>query len=226
MRPEVLGGVLGGRCVDAGCAVLFGDLGELIRDDELLRGSHGVVEGLFQRGELRGVLTDALAELGVVGGIGCLDFVERELLGGVVGGADLGGSFEGNVLEHVREAALAGGVVDRAGVDLGEEAEDWRFVALAEHEREAVGQHLDGGATGEVLFEVSLRLMVWRVMGWRLRRLREGVKRETENRCKCDCGRGKAERGDGHAGGGLLRSMIAVRPARLCGAAASKPCGG
>ena len=45
--PEVLRGVFGGRCVDADCAVLFGDLGELVRDDVLLRGGLSVLEGLL-----------------------------------------------------------------------------------------------------------------------------------------------------------------------------------
>ena len=50
------------------------------------------------------------------------------------------------MLEHVREAALAGGVVDAAGIDEGGVTEDRRLMALANDEREPVGKHLDGGA--------------------------------------------------------------------------------
>ena len=90
MRPEVLRRVLGGGGVDAGRAVLLGDLGKLVGNDVLLRGIDGVIEGLLQCGELRRILADALAELGVVGGVGLLHLGERDLLGSVVGGADLG----------------------------------------------------------------------------------------------------------------------------------------
>ena len=56
---------------------------------------------------MAGSLADALAVLGVVGGVGDFDFGEGDLFGGVVGGADLGGALEGHVLEHVGEAAGA-----------------------------------------------------------------------------------------------------------------------
>ena len=152
--PEVLGGVFAGRGVDADGAVLLGDLGELVGDDVLLGFGLGVFEGLVERGELLGALADALAELGVVGGVGELYLGEGDFFGGVVGGADLGGAFEGHVLEHVGKAAGALGIVGGAGVDLGIEAEDGGFGPLADEQGEAVGEDLDGGAlfkAGEVL---------------------------------------------------------------------------
>lgn len=45
----------------------------------------------------------------------------RGSFGGPVGAADGFSSFEGQVLEHVREARAAFGIVDRAGVDVGVE---------------------------------------------------------------------------------------------------------
>ena len=45
------------------------------------------------------------------------------------------------------------GIVRRARVDLRVEAEDGSLVALAEHECQAVRQHLDRGAGLEVLLE-------------------------------------------------------------------------
>ena len=50
------------------------------------------------------------------------------------------------MLEHVREAALAGGIVHGAGIDEGGVTEDRRLVALANDESKPVGKHLDGGA--------------------------------------------------------------------------------
>ena len=140
--PEVLGGVFGGRGVDADGAVLLGDVGELIGDDELLRFGLGVLEGFLEAGELCGVLADALAEFGVVGGVGDFDLREGDLFGGIVGGADLLGALEGHVLEHVGEAAVALGIVGRAGVDQRVEAEDGSLGTLADDQREAVRQDL------------------------------------------------------------------------------------
>ena len=132
----------------------FGDLGELVGDDIFLGLGLGIFEGLLERRQLGRVLADALAVLGVVGGVGGLDFGERDLLGGIVGGADLVGALEGDVLEHVGEAAGALRVVRRAGVDQRVEAEDRSLGPLADDQREAVGQDLDGGAlleAGEIL---------------------------------------------------------------------------
>ncbi len=50
------------------------------------------------------------------------------------------------MLEHVREAALAGGIVDVAGIDKGGVTEDRRLVTLANNESEPVGKHLNSGA--------------------------------------------------------------------------------
>ncbi len=109
--PEVLGGVFGGGGVHADGAVLLGDEGELIGDDEFLCVGLGVLEGFFEAGEAGGVLAYAFAEFSVIGCVGDFDFRESDLFGGVVGGADLLGSLEGHVLEHVGEAAVALGVV-------------------------------------------------------------------------------------------------------------------
>ena len=124
----------------------FGDHGELIGDDVFLRGGLGVLEGFLQLGEFGGVLSDALAVLGVVGRIGDFDFGEGDLFGGIVRGADLGGALEGHVLEHVSEAAVSLRVVGRACVDESVEAEDGGFGAFADDEGQAVRQDFDGGA--------------------------------------------------------------------------------
>ena len=48
------------------------------------------------------------------------------------------------MLEHVRQAALARGVVHVAGINKGVVAEDRRLVPLANDQREPVGQDFDG----------------------------------------------------------------------------------
>ena len=53
--PEVLRRVFGGGCVDADCAVLFGDCGELVGDDVLLRLGLRVLEDLQEFRELCGI---------------------------------------------------------------------------------------------------------------------------------------------------------------------------
>ncbi len=67
----------------------FGDGGELVGDDVFLRLGLRVLEGLLELCEFLRALADALAELGVVGGVGEFDFGECDFFGGVVGGADL-----------------------------------------------------------------------------------------------------------------------------------------
>jgi len=149
-----LGGVFGGGGVDPDGAVLLGNLGELVGDDVFLGGGLGVLEGLLQICEFRGILTDALAQLRVVGCVGHLDLGEGYLLRRIVGGADLGGSLEGHVLEHVREAAVAERIVGRACIHQGVEAEDRSLGALADDQRETVRQYLDCGSlfkAGQVL---------------------------------------------------------------------------
>ena len=131
---EVLGGVLGSRGVEAHRAVLLGQFGELIGDDVLLGLGLRVLERLLERGQLCRVLPDALAELGVVRGVGRFDLGQGDFLSGVVGGADGVGPLEGDVLEHVGEAALALGIVDRTGVDQRVEAEYWGLWTLVDDE--------------------------------------------------------------------------------------------
>ncbi len=80
-----------------------------------------------------------------------------DFFGGVVGGADLGGAFEGHVLEHVGEAAGTLGVVGRACVDQRVEAEDGGFGALADDEGEAVGKNFYGGPFFEAREILRLR---------------------------------------------------------------------
>ena len=94
---------------------------------------------------------DGLQVLGLVGVVGGFHLGQRHFFGGVVGGADLAGSLEGQVLEHVRQTALAGGVVHVAGVDKGGVAEDRRLRPFADDERQAVGQHLGGDLLLEAL---------------------------------------------------------------------------
>ena len=66
-------------------------------------------------------------------------------------------ALEGHVLEHVSEAAGALGVVGRAGVDQRVEAEDGGLGALADDERQTVGQDLDRGAFFEAREVLRLR---------------------------------------------------------------------
>ena len=92
----------------------------------------GVFPGFFQLLQLGFVAADGLVALGDVGGVGGLDFLQRGLFGGVVGGADLVGALERHVLEHVGEAGLAHGVLRGTGVDQSEEGEDRSFGTLAD----------------------------------------------------------------------------------------------
>src|SRR5581483_1546663 len=50
------------------------------------------------------------------------------------------GSFERHVLEHMSDAGLAGGVVHRAGIDVGVKGNDRGFVALGDDEVKSVGE--------------------------------------------------------------------------------------
>ena len=147
--PEVLGGVLAGGGVDADGTVLLGDFGELVGNDELLGRGDGLLDDLLEGGKFGGVATDDHAALALVGGLGHFDLGERDLFVRVVGGADVGGALEGHVFEHVRESALAAGIIGAAGVDFGVEREDRRFGAFADDQGEAVGQNLDGGSLFE-----------------------------------------------------------------------------
>ena len=86
----------------------------------------------FRVGELLFVAADGgLQEFGFVGVVGCFDLGERYLFRGVVSGADLAGSLEGQMFKHVGQAALAFmGSSHIAGIDKGVVAEDGRFRPL------------------------------------------------------------------------------------------------
>ena len=108
-------------------------------------------KAFFSSASFLRIAAHGLQVLGLVGVVGRLHLGQRNLFGGVVVGADLAGSLEGQVLEHVRQAALARGVVHVAGVDEGGVAEDRRLRPLADDERESVGQHLGGDSLLEAL---------------------------------------------------------------------------
>ena len=65
-----------------------------------------------------------LVALGVELVVDALDVVEGRFLGRPVGGADGFRALEGHVLEHVREAGAAFGIVHRAGIHVGVERND------------------------------------------------------------------------------------------------------
>ena len=109
------------------------------------------LEGLLQLGELRGIASHRLEIFGFIRIVGGLDLVQGNLLRGIVLGADLGGSLEGKVLEHVRQAARARGVVHVARVHECHIAEDRRLRPLAHQDREPVGQYLGGDPLLEAL---------------------------------------------------------------------------
>ena len=101
-------------------------------------------KAFFSSASFLRVAAHGLQILGLIGVVGRFHLGQRHLFGGVVRGADLAGALEGQVLEHVRQAALAGGVVHVAGVDKGGVAEDRRLRPLADDQRQPVGQHLGG----------------------------------------------------------------------------------
>ena len=89
------------------------------------------------------------------------DVVEGVLFLGPVLGADGWGAFEGHVLEHVREAGAAIGVVDRAGVHVGVEGDHRGFVAFDhQDEVQAVGE----GELGDFFLEL-LEIGVGQILG-------------------------------------------------------------
>ena len=98
----------------------------------------------FSSASFCGVAAHGLQVLGLVGVVGRFHLGQRNLFGGVIFGADLAGSLEGQVLEHMRQAALARGVVHVARVNKGGIAEDRRLRPLADDQRQPVGQHLGG----------------------------------------------------------------------------------
>ena len=155
--PEVLRRILLGRRVQIDRAILFRQLGKLVGNNVLLRRSLRILKYLLQLRELGRVLSHALAILRVVGRIGNLQLGQRNLLRRVVGGTDLVGALEGDVLKHVRQPACALRVVRRACVHQRVEAEHRRLRPLADDQRQPIGQHLHRRPllkTGEILGQV------------------------------------------------------------------------
>ena len=62
----------------------------------------------------------------------------------------VGSALEGHVLEHVRQAGAAVGIVHRAGVHVGVEGHHRGFVALDDQKRHAVGER----EFSDFLFEI------------------------------------------------------------------------
>ena len=88
------------------------------------------------------VASHRLQVFGLVGVVRRLHLCQSNLLGRVILGPDLARALEGQVLEHVRQSALARGVVHVARIDQCVVAEHRRFGPLANDQREPVGQHL------------------------------------------------------------------------------------
>jgi hypothetical protein len=142
--------------VHADRAVLLGEIENWLGTTNFSAASCASSKTFLSCASLAGSWPTTLAVLGVVGGVGDLDLGQRDLLRGIVGGADLVGALEGHVLEHVGEAAGALGIVGRTGVDQRVVAEDRRLRPLADDQGEAVGQHLHG----RLLFEAGEVLRV------------------------------------------------------------------
>jgi hypothetical protein len=105
-----------------------------------MRLNFGVFEILFQLGQLLLIPAHGLQVFGLVGVVGRLHSGQGNLLGGVILGADLAGSLEGQVFEHMRQAALARGIVHVARINKGGVAENRRLRPLAYDQRQPVGQ--------------------------------------------------------------------------------------
>ena len=135
--------VVVGEGVHADTAVALDDFAELVRHDVLVGFLDRILPGFLQLGQLLGILTDPLGALSFVGGVGLLDFLQRGLLGSVVGGADVGRALEGHVLHHVSQTGFVQGILRGAGVDLSEEREDRGLRPAPEDDGKAVGQSLD-----------------------------------------------------------------------------------
>ena len=100
-------------------------------------------QALLQLRQLLRILADALGALSFIGRVCLLDLLQGDLLGRVVGGADVGRALEGHVLHHVRQAGFILRVLRGAGVDHGEERKDRGFGSLPEDDRQTVGQGFD-----------------------------------------------------------------------------------
>ncbi len=133
-------GIQAGGGVDAGRAVLLGNLRELVGDDVLLRILLRRVERLAQLLQLRRILPHALAVLGVVGRVRVFHLLQRHLFGRPVRRADLLGALEGEVLEHVRNAGLPGRIVRVAGIHQRVVGKDRRLGPLNQQYRQPLGR--------------------------------------------------------------------------------------
>ena len=117
----------------------------------------GFHKGFLQLDQLLRIAPHGLQVLGLVGVVGCFHFGQGHLFGGVIRGADLAGPLEGEMLEHMRQAALAGRVVHIACVNKCGVAEDRRIRPLANDQGKAVGQHLGRDPLLEALQILGLR---------------------------------------------------------------------
>src|SRR3954449_10479377 len=100
-------------------AVALGNLGELVGDDVFVGFGLRVLKGLLQFLQFGFIAAHLFQVFGFVGLLRGFHFFESFLLLGPVLGPNFSGAFEGKVLEHVRQAALAGGIVHIAGIDEG-----------------------------------------------------------------------------------------------------------
>ena len=140
---HVAGLVVVGEGVHAHAAVALDDFAELVVDDVLVGGLDRILPGLLQLRQLLRILAHALDALGLIGGVGLLDLCQRDLLGGIVGGADVGRALEGHVLHHVRQAGFVQRILRRAGIDHGEEREHRRLGPAPQDDGQTVRQSLD-----------------------------------------------------------------------------------
>ncbi len=76
------------------------------------------------------VAAHAFVALSDIGGVSDLDFLERGLLGGVVGGANFIRALERHVLEHVSQAGLSHGILRRTRIDHGKKGKDRSLSAV------------------------------------------------------------------------------------------------
>ncbi len=82
--------------------------------------------------------------------IDLFDIIQRLFFRGPVLGADGLGAFEGHVLEHVRDAGFAAGIVHGADVHVGVEGDHRRLMAFNDQKMEAVGE----GELGDFFLKV------------------------------------------------------------------------
>src|SRR6202041_3184209 len=123
-------------------AVLLDDFAEFVGLDVFVGRGDVVLPILFQLLQPGFVAAHGLVALGDVGGVGKLDLFKGRFFGGVIGSADLVGSLERHVFEHVCQSRLAHGVLRRACVDQCVERKNWSLRALADQNSQAVRQFL------------------------------------------------------------------------------------